>query len=249
LRLANRVGIVTGAGRNIGEAIAHLFAAEGARVAVVDLAGKEAEVVAAAINAAHPGQALPIVADVSSSADVQRMVDQVVERWGGVDILVNNVAITDHKSVLDLEEDEWDRVLRVTLTSVFLCSKFVARKMIERGKGGRIINIASTSGHRGRLNATAYTAAKGGVLNLTRSLAMQLAPYSIRVNSVTPNRIGSPVGEAMVPENREVNNLAGRPGVPHDIAAAVAFLASDDADFIVAEDLVVDGGSLFAASA
>jgi NAD(P)-dependent dehydrogenase (short-subunit alcohol dehydrogenase family) len=121
--------------------------------------------------------------------------------------------------------------------------------MIERGRGGRIINIASTSGHRGRTNATAYTAAKGGVLNLTRSLAMQLAPYSIRVNSVTPNRIGSPVGEAIVPENREVNNLAGRPGVPQDIAAAVAFLASDDADFIVAEDLVVDGGSLFAASA
>jgi NAD(P)-dependent dehydrogenase (short-subunit alcohol dehydrogenase family) len=248
MRLEARVAIVTGAGRNIGEGVAHLFATEGARVAVVDLDGRQAEAVAAAINAEHPGQALPIACDVSSSPDVQRLVNQVVDQWGGIDILVNNVAITDHDNILDLDEDEWDRVLRVSLTSVFLCSKYVARRMVERGRGGGIINIASTSGHRGRDNATAYTAAKAGVLNLTRTLAMQLARYSIRVNSVTPNRIGSPVGEAVVPENREVTNLVGRRGVPHDIAAAAAFLASDDASFITAEDLVVDGGSLYAVS-
>jgi NAD(P)-dependent dehydrogenase (short-subunit alcohol dehydrogenase family) len=244
MRLENRVGIVTGAGRNIGEGIGQLFAAEGARVAVVDLDGKQAEAVAAAINTTYPERALPIACDVSKSVDVQRMVNQVADRWGGIDILVNNVAITDHDTVLDLDEAEWDRVLQVTLTSVFLCSKYVARRMVGRGRGGRIINIASTSGHRGRDNATAYTAAKGGVLNLTRSMAIQLAPHGIRVNSVTPNRIGSPVGEAVVPENREVFNLVGRRGEPRDIARAVVFLASDDADFITGADCLVDGGAL-----
>ncbi len=246
MKLENRVAIVTGAGRNIGEAIAHAFADEGARVAVVDIDPRTANAVTDAINARHPGAALAVVADVSSGTDVQRLVRQVAEHFGSVDILVNNVAITDRKSVLDLEEEEWDRVMAVSLKSQFLCSKYAAQQMIAQGRGGRIINIASTSGHRGRHDATAYTAAKAGVLNLTRSLAIQLAPYGIRVNSVTPNRIGSPVGEAEVPANRPVSNLVGRRGEPRDVAAAVVFLASDDADFIAAADVLVDGGALAA---
>ena len=244
MRLADRVGIVTGAGRNIGEAIAHSFAAEGARVAVVDLDGEAAQRVAAAINAANPTTALPVACDVADEAAVQRLMAQVVEQWGGIDILVNNVAITDRKNVLELDLAEWERVLRVTLTSQFLCTKYVARHMVERGRGGRIICIASTSGHRGRKDATAYTAAKGGLLNLTRSLALQLGPHGIRVNSVTPNRIGSPVGQAVMRENQDVTNLVGRVGVPQDIAGAVTFLASADGDFITGADLLVDGGAL-----
>jgi NAD(P)-dependent dehydrogenase (short-subunit alcohol dehydrogenase family) len=245
MRLQNRVGIVTGAGRNIGEAIAHSFAKEGARVAVVDIREDAARAVAEAINRTRPEAALAIVADVSSSAQAERMVSSVVKRWGGLDILVNNVAITDHKNVLDVEEEEWDRVIDVTLKSVFLCAKFAAKQMATQGRGGRIINIASTSGHRGRPDATAYTAAKGGVLNLTRSLAVQLARHGIRVNSVTPNRIGSPVGLDTIPGGgRGVSNLVGRQGMPPDIAAVVSFLASDDADFITASDLLADGGAL-----
>ncbi len=245
MRLENRVGIVTGAGRNIGEAVAHSFAKDGAKVAVVDIREQPAKAVTDAINAAHPGAALAVAADMSSGTDVQRMVSSVVERWGGIDILVNNVAITDHKTVLELGEDEWDQVIKVTLKSQFLCTKYVAQRMVEQGRGGRIINIASTSGHRGRADATAYTAAKGGVLNLTRSLAIQLSPYGIRVNSVTPNRIGSPVGqETIAGGNREVSNLVGRQGMPPDIAAVVSFLASDEADFIAATDFLADGGSL-----
>lgn len=246
MKLENRVAIVTGAGRNIGEAIAHYFANEGAKVAVVDLDGESATAVADAINANHAGAALAVTCNVAVSSDVQKMVEQVVSEWGGVDILVNNVAITDRSTILELEEDEWDRVMLVTLKSVFLCSKFVAARMVEQGRGGKIINIASTSGHRGRWNATAYTAAKGGVLNLTRSMAMQLSKYNIRVNSLTPNKIGSPVGEAVVPEHRDVTNLVGRNGVPEDIAKAAVFLASDDSDFVTAADLLVDGGALAA---
>ncbi len=244
MKLEGRVAIVTGAGRNIGEAVAETFAREGARVAVVDLDPGRGTAVAERINETHPGAALAVRCDVSLTKDVQSMVAAVVDRFRSVDVLVNNAAITDRKTVLDLDEEEWDRVLRVTLGSVFLCCKYVGRQMVRQGRGGSIINVASTSGHRGRGNATAYTAAKGGVLNLTRSLAIQLAPHKIRVNSLTPNRIGSPVGEDTVRETGSVKNLVGRTGVPMDIANAALFLASDDAEFITAADLLVDGGAL-----
>jgi NAD(P)-dependent dehydrogenase (short-subunit alcohol dehydrogenase family) len=245
-KLENRVAIVTGAGRNIGEAIAQAFADEGARVAVVDLDGRAAEAVTAGINETHPGQAIAVTADVAKGEDVRRLMATVADKWGSIDILVNNVAITDRKTVLELEEEEWDRVMTVCVKSQFLCSKYAAERMIEAGRGGNIICIASTSGHRGRKDATAYSAAKAATLNLARSLAIQLAPHGIRVNSVTPNRIGSPVGQAEVPANREVSNLVGRRGVPRDIAAACVFLVSDDASFIAAADILVDGGSLAA---
>jgi NAD(P)-dependent dehydrogenase (short-subunit alcohol dehydrogenase family) len=248
MKLEGRVAIVTGAGRNIGEAVALVFADEGARVAVVDMDQGRATAVADRIAAGHPGAALPLVCDVSAREEVPGMISAVVSRFGRVDVLVNNVAITDRKTIMDLDEDEWDRVLRVTLTSVFLCSKYASRQMAQQGRGGSIINMASTSGHRGRGNATAYTAAKGGVLNLTRSLAIQLAPYRIRVNSLTPNRVGSPVGEDTLREGGTVKNLVGRNGVPLDVAKAALFLASDDAEFITAADLLVDGGALAAAA-
>ena len=245
-KLENRVAIVTGAGRNISEAIAQAFADEGARVAVVDLDSRAAETVAKAINETYPDHALAVTADVAKCEDVRRLMATVADKWGGIDLLVNNVAITDRKTVLELEEDEWDRVMTVCVKSQFLCSKYAAERMIRAGKGGNIICIASTSGHRGRKDATAYSAAKAATLNLARSLAIQLAPHGIRVNSVTPNRIGSPVGQAEVPANREVSNLVGRRGVPRDIAAACVFLASDEASFIAAADILVDGGSLAA---
>ncbi len=248
MKLEGRAAIVTGAGRNIGEAVASVFADEGARVAVVDMDPRRATTVADRISTSHPGAALPLVCDVSVKEAVQGMIAAVVSRFGRVDVLVNNVAITDRKPILDLDEDEWDRVLRVTLTSVFLCSKYASRQMAQQGQGGSIINMASTSGHRGRGNATAYTAAKGGVLNLTRSLAIQLAPYRIRVNSLTPNRVGSPVGEDTARAGGTVKNLVGRNGIPLDVAKAALFLACDDAQFITAADLLVDGGALAAAA-
>jgi NAD(P)-dependent dehydrogenase (short-subunit alcohol dehydrogenase family) len=243
MRLQNQIAVVTGAGRNIGEEVCKLFVQEGAKVAVVDLDEGRGRRVASEINA-KPGSAISVVCDVASAASVDQMVQTVVKQFGGIDILVNNAAWTDHKTLFDITEEEWDRVMNVCLKSVWYCTRSAAKVMIDQKRKGKIINIASTSGHWGRKEATAYTTAKAGVLNFTRSIAVQLAPEGIRVNSVSPNRIGSPVGQEEVPENRFVKNLAGRRGVPMDIAKAVLFLASDESDFIYAIDLPVDGGAL-----
>ncbi|MPZ61456.1 MAG: glucose 1-dehydrogenase [Propionibacteriales bacterium] len=245
-RFEDKVAIVTGGGRNVGRAVARRFVEEGARVAVVDLDPGRGKSVADELESARAGSAAFFQCDVSSSEDVQRMVGQVVDAFGGVDVLVNNVAISDRgHTVLDLDEDLWHRVLAVTLDSVFLCSKYVGRRMVSQGRGGAIVNIGSTSGLRGRRNATAYSAAKGAVLNLSRSLAGQLGQYGIRVNTVTPNKVGSPVGEDEEPADRKRVNLLGRGAVPADIANAVAFVASGEAGFVTAADLLVDGGSLY----
>lgn len=244
MRLQDQIAVVTGAGRNIGEDVAKLFVQEGAKVAVVDLDPGRGSRVAGEINAKSPGRAIAVVCDVASPDSVETMVQTVVKEFGGIDILINNAAWTDHKTLFDITEEEWDRVMNVCLRSVWYCTRAAARVMIEQKRKGKIINIASTSGHWGRKEATAYTTAKAGVLNLTRSIAVQLAPAGIRVNSISPNRIGSPVGQEEVPENRFVKNLAGRRGVPMDIAKAAVFLASDEADFIYAVDLPVDGGAL-----
>jgi 3-oxoacyl-[acyl-carrier protein] reductase len=244
MRLKDQVAVVTGAGRNIGEDISKLFVEEGAKVAVVDLDPGRGKQVASEINGKHSGKALSIVCDVASASSVDAMVQSVVKEFGGIDILVNNAAWTDHKTIFDITEEEWDRTMNVCLRSVWYCTRAAAKVMIQQKRKGKIINIASTSGHWGRKEATAYTTAKAGVLNLTRSIAVQLAPEGIRVNSISPNRIGSPVGQQDIPENRFVKNLAGRRGVPMDIAKAAVFLASDESEFIYAVDLPVDGGAL-----
>lgn len=246
-KLAGKSAIVTGAGRNIGEEIARLFASEGARVAVVDLDRSRAEAVADGIGASG-GKALAVVCDVADTDDIARMVAGTVSAFGGIDILVNNVGISDNKNLFDLDEDEWRRTIDVTLSSPFYVTKQVARWMVDNGRGGRVINIGSTSGFKGRPTALAYTAAKGGVFNLTQSLAVQLAPYGIIVNQVSPNMTGSPVGQEVFDRNRKVNNLLGRPGEPEEQAKAVLFLASDDASFIAGANLFVDGGTMALAS-
>lgn len=241
MKLEGRVAVVTGAGRNIGEAIARLLATEGAKVAVVDFDPGRGDAVADAIGEAG-GEAASFVADVSNSDDVQDLITTVVERFGHIDILVNNVAVSDNRNILEITEEEWDHTIAVTLTAPFLMAKYAALRMVEQGSGGKIVNIGSTSGHRGRARAIAYSAAKGGVANLTRSLAFQLAPHGIRVNTVSPNKTGSAVGQQDVDPNRPITNLSGRPGVPEDTARAVLFLVSDDSDFIIGQDIFADGG-------
>ena len=240
MKLKDQVAIVTGAGRNIGEEIAKLFAAEGAKVAIVDMDKIRGERVANAIKASG-AEATLFPADVSNGAEVVALVKAVVDRYGRIDILVNNVAISDNKHIFDISEDEWDRVLAVTLKSQFLMAKEVGKQMAAQG-GGRIVNIGSTSGFTGRSRAVAYSAAKGGVANLTRAMAAQLAPHRIRVNAIVPNKIGSPVGKDEFDPGRPVPNMAKRPGQPEEAAKAVLFLASEDSSFVYGANLFVDGG-------
>ena len=194
MKLKGQVAIVTGAGRNIGEEVAKLLSKEGASIAVVDLDKGRAEKVASDINAAG-GKAKAFICDVAKEADIEATVKGVSEAFGRLDILVNNVAISDNKHMLDITTEEWNRTIAITLTAPFLFGKYAAKAMIAAGNGGKIVNVSSTSGYYGRNRAIAYTAAKGGVINLTRSMAIQLAPHKIRVNSVVPNKIGSPVGK------------------------------------------------------
>jgi NAD(P)-dependent dehydrogenase (short-subunit alcohol dehydrogenase family) len=241
VKLANQVAIVTGAGRNIGEEISNTLASEGAKVAVVDLDKSRGGRVAAEIAKAGR-EAAAFTADVAIEADIAQVVAAVVERWGRIDILVNNAAISDNRNILDITKEEWDAVIAVTLTGPFLMSQHAARRMVAQGSGGKIVNVGSTSGFLGRSRAVAYAAAKGGVANLTRAMAVQLAPYKIRVNGVVPNKIGSPVGRDEFDPTRPVVNLVGRPGMPLDMARAVLFLVSDDSEFIAGNMLFVDGG-------
>lgn len=241
MKFAGQVAIVTGAGRNIGEEISRKLAAQGATVAVFDMDKARGEKVAADIVAAG-GTARAFVCDVSREDDIARCVAGVTEAFGRIDMLVNNAAISDNKNMFDITTDEWNKVLAVTLTAPFLMTKSVAREMIARKTAGRIVNVTSTSGYYGRDRATAYTSAKGGLVNLTRSQAIQLSAHGIRVNAVVPNKIGSPVGKAEFDPTRPVVNLVGRPGAPEDLANAAIFLLSDESAFIVGAELFVDGG-------
>jgi NAD(P)-dependent dehydrogenase (short-subunit alcohol dehydrogenase family) len=241
MKLKDQVAIVTGAGRNIGEETAKLLASEGAKVAVADMDKSRGQKVADEI-VKRGGDAAGFVVDVSVPSDIEKLVKDVVAKWGRIDILVNNAAISDNKHILDISKEQWDKVIAVTLTGPFLMSQQVARQMVAQGTPGKIVNIGSTSGFYGRKRAIAYAAAKGGVANLTRSMAVQLAPHNIRVNGIVPNKIGSPVGKDEFDPTRPVVNLRGRPGLPLDLARAVLFLVSDESDFIVGDMLFVDGG-------
>jgi NAD(P)-dependent dehydrogenase (short-subunit alcohol dehydrogenase family) len=248
MKLQGQIAIITGAGRNIGKAMAELFAAEGAKIAVVETHEGRGQAVVDEINKAG-NEAILVLCDVSKSKDVQQMVNKVVDRFGGVDILVNNAALTDHANIFDSTEEEFDRVIAVSLKGPYLVTKYVAAQMAKQGRGGKIVNFGSTSGMIGRADGIAYAAAKAGVINMTKAMAVQLAAHKIRVNCVVPNRSGSPVGfDDDVTGNRTFENLAGRLGTADDQAKAALFLVSNDSDFIYGHPLVVDGGVMATAN-
>jgi 3-oxoacyl-[acyl-carrier protein] reductase len=241
--LDNKVAIVTGTGPNIGGEIARTLAANGAQLVCLDSRVEMAEMTARQISEAG-GQAIAVGADITSPADMQRMVKQAVDAFGQVNILVNNAGISPNGSLVDIQIEDWLATLNVILTGTFLCSRFVVKQMIAQGTGGAIVNIASTSGHRGRAGAIAYSTAKGGVLQLTRCMAMELAPHKIRVNSVTPNASGLSLATGKSREGTPPQAPIGRWGRTADQAQAVLFMVSPNADFVTGTDLAVDGGIL-----
>ena len=244
LSLSGRIALVTGAGPNIGRSIAVTLGRAGAIVVCNDLEGERARASADAVTAAG-GKAVALAADISDPAQARSLIERAEREAGVVDVLVNNAGVTIPRSILTMSYAEWRKITAVVLDGMFLMSQAVARRLVELKKGGVIINIASTSGHRGRRNAIGYCTAKGGVLNFTRAMAQDLAPHGIRVNSVSPTKTGASVGALEGAGSRDFAEIPlGRLGRPQDQANAVLFLASDLAEFITGEDLRVDGGTL-----
>ena len=233
-----RVAIVTGGSRGIGEAISLALKDKGVTVAA-NYAGND-EAAAAFTERTGIRSYKWDVGDFDACA---AGVAQVEAELGPVDILVNNAGITRDGTILKMSRDMWEDVIRVNLGGCFNMAHAVFPGMRSR-KWGRIVNIGSTSGFMGRKRAIAYSAAKGGIANLTRAMAVQLAPHKIRVNAIVPNKIGSPVGKDEFDPTRPVPNMPNRPGLPSEAAKAVLFLASDDSSFTYGENLFVDGGVL-----
>lgn len=247
--LAGKVALVTGAGRNIGLSTARTFAAAGAAVVCNDLHPESAEQAAADIRA-EGGVALAAAGDVRSPAEMETVLDRAQAAFGVVNVLVNNAAITFNKTLIETTLEEWHKVLATGLTGPFVVTRAVARRMIDHGLPGAIVNMGSTLGHGGQPRAIAYSAVKGAILNFTRSLAIELAPHRIRVNSVSPGRSGTATlsgepGELPRGLNPDPSAIPlGRYGNPQDQSNAILFLASDAAAFITGADLRVDGGAL-----
>jgi NAD(P)-dependent dehydrogenase (short-subunit alcohol dehydrogenase family) len=247
-RLEGKVAVITGAGSGIGRVAAMLFADEGAKVVVADVVADHAESVTDEILAAG-GSALAVTVDVSNESQVEAMVASAVDTYGGLQVLFNNAGIfpDDDGGVLDTPPDTWQRVMEVNLKGVWLGCRAAVPAMLASG-GGSIINVASFVALMGAATAQiAYTASKGGVLAMTRELAVEYARRGIRANSLCPGPIETPLLAELLadPERRQrrlVHIPIGRFGRPEEIAKAALFLASDDASFITGSALVVDGG-------
>jgi 3-oxoacyl-[acyl-carrier protein] reductase len=245
-RLDGKTAIVTGAARGIGKAIATRFAREGARLFLCDLLREQLEKTCAELRSL--GDVHGDVIDVTDRAAVDAMVGRARRLFGHIDVLANNAGIGGFTPFLDLTDAEWRRMLDVDLTGVFTCSQVVARVMREQGSGS-IVNMASTNGLRGEALEAHYNAAKGGVVLLTKTMAIELAPYGIRVNSVCPGFIATDLARESGMTEDEIAAYKhkipmGRSGHPDEVASAFLFLASDDASFITGTELIVDGGQI-----
>ena len=253
MKLQGKVAIVTGGARGIGAAICRRYADEGARVAVADILADEAEALAREIGRGAFGVQL----DVTKRASIDTIVETVVARAGGIDILVNNAAIFDMAPLLEITEDSYDRQFAVNVKGLLFTLQAVAAQMVKQGRGGKIVNFASQAGRRGEALVAVYCASKAAVISLTQSAGLALIRHRINVNGIAPGVVDTPMWDQVdalfaryeglpVGEKKRQVGLAvpyGRMGTPEDLAGAAVFLASADADYVVAQTLNVDGGN------
>jgi NAD(P)-dependent dehydrogenase (short-subunit alcohol dehydrogenase family) len=251
MKLEGKTALVTGASRGIGRAIALAFAREGARVAINYRANEEAAREAKALADAAGPTALLARADVTDRAQVEAMLEACFGEFGRLDILVNNASAEVHRRFWELTEEDWDFVQDSTLKSVFLCSGAAARHMIERGGGGKILNISSIHDAAPRQSASAYCAAKAGLLMLTRCCALELAPHNIQVNAISPGLIETDRTAGYIRRGNQQGKTnigtaipAHRAGRPEEIAEAAVYFVSDAAGYTTGTNIYVDGGYL-----
>lgn len=249
--LHNKTALVTGGGAGLGAATAHLLAASGARVAIADIDQKAADLTASKIEDAG-GTACVFSVDVADPNKVHSMIHDVVSTYGTLDIAINNAAITpDTKPLVELDVDQWDRLLNINLKGVALCLKYELQQMMRQGHGGSIINVSSVRGFRGKANAAAYVAAKHGVVGLTKVAALEHGANNIRVNCIAPGPTDTPMlRQSQAKRNPHVSelpsppNLLNRLGSPEEVAQAALWLASDLASYITGTTVHADGGYL-----
>jgi D-sorbitol dehydrogenase (acceptor) len=253
MKLERKVAVVTGGARGIGAAVCRRYADEGARVAVADILADEAQALAQEIGRGAFGLQL----DVTQRASIEAMVETVVAREGGIDILVNNAAIFDMAPLLEITEASFERQFAVNVKGLLFTLQAVAAHMVERGRGGKIINFASQAGRRGEPLVAVYCASKAAVISITQSAGLALIRHRINVNGIAPGVIDTPMWEQVdalfaryeglpVGEKKRQVGAAvpyGRMGVAEDLVGAAVFLASADADYVVAQTLNVDGGN------
>jgi NAD(P)-dependent dehydrogenase (short-subunit alcohol dehydrogenase family) len=256
MRLQGKVALITGGASGFGREAARRFAEEGASVAIADLHEANGRASLAELEAAGGRPGLLVVGDIATEAGAGAAVDAVVQRFGRIDALVNNAGIADATThaTWDVPEEAWDRVLRINLKSVYLCSRLAIRDMIKRNSPGAIVNTASIAASA-PVGGAAYAASKGGMLSYTRQVARELAARGIRMNCVSPGYMRTPmatgesIGAPADEQERRMQYFAkrtpmGRPGSVRDIADAMVYLASDEARFVTGQELVVDGGYL-----
>jgi NAD(P)-dependent dehydrogenase (short-subunit alcohol dehydrogenase family) len=253
MKLKDKVAVVTGGARGIGEAIVRAYAAEGAHVVVADVETAKADALAAELG----GQALALRLDVRDKASIESMIGAVVSKLGGVDILVNNAGIFNMGPLSEITEEDFDRQFGVNVRGLVFVSKAVAGRMVAQGRGGKIVNMSSQAGRRGEANVLVYCASKAAVISITQSMGLELIKYRINVNGIAPGVVDTPMWDHVDSlfakyEHRPIGEKkrlvgeavpAGRMGRPDDYRGAAVFLASADSDYVVAQTLNVDGGN------